>query len=492
MSSTVTAPPALPHLFDVAAFVDGRFRPTDSGLDVLEKATGGVLGRAGLGDSALLDEAVTAAHRAQAQWARQPYAVRARLVRAVAAQLEAHADELADLIVRETGSIRGKADYEVGGAVEELLVAAGLASQPRGDVLASQDSGRFSFSERTPVGVVAAITPWNFPLILAMRVIAPAIALGNAVILKPSPETPLSGGLAIAQAFDEAGAPAGLFQVICGDTQFSQALVAHTGVDMIHFTGSTSVGSQIASVAGAQLKKVSLELGGNNAFIVLDDADADYASMLGAWSTFHYQGQTCISASRHIVAAALAEDYSARLAERADAIAVGDPRDPSSGIGPMISERQAARAERLLEESIALGARVIAGGTRQGVFFRPTVVVDVTPDMPLWTEEVFAPIAPVMAVASDADAVALANDTSYGLVDAVVTPDEGRARAVAASLKAGMVHINDATPVDEAVAPFGGIGSSGLGGRSGGRSNLEDFTELRWTTVQQNRLHYPY
>lgn len=461
-------------------------------LDSRDKATGEALGSVPLGDMQALDEAVAAARRARSEWAAQPYHVRAGLVRAVAERLAARSDELAELIVRETGSIRGKADYEVGGAIEELQVAAGLAAVPRGEVLGSQDPGRFGFSERLPVGVVAAITPWNFPLILAMRVIAPAIALGNAVVLKPSPETPLSGGEAIARAFQEAGAPAGLFQAICGDTAFSEALVAHPGIDMVHFTGSTAVGAQIAAVAGAQLKKVSLELGGNNAFIVLDDADPDYASMLGAWSTFHYQGQTCISASRHIIAAARADAYAAHLAARADAITVGDPTDPTIGIGPMISERQAARAEGLLKASVALGARVLAGGTRDGVFFRPTVVVDVTRDMPLWTEEVFAPIAPILAVADDAEAIAVANDTNYGLVDAVVTDDERRGRAVARALHAGMVHLNDATPVDEAVAPFGGLGASGLGGRSGGTANLDEFTEVKWTSIQAGRLHYPY
>jgi benzaldehyde dehydrogenase (NAD) len=492
MSSTTSTAVPIPHLDEGAAYVDGRFRAEQERIEVLEKATGTVLGTAGLAGMDTLDEAVAAARRAQAEWGAQPYSVRAALVRAVAARLEAHADELAELIVRETGSIRGKAEYEVGGAIEELYVAAGLAAQPRGELLGSQDPGRFSFAERLPLGVVATITPWNFPLILAMRVIAPAIALGNAVILKPSPETPLSGGLAIAQAFDEAGAPAGLFQAVCGDTDFSQALVAHSGVDMVHFTGSTAVGSQIAATAGALLKKVSLELGGDNAFIVLDDAEPDYASMLGAWSTFHYQGQTCISASRHVVAAAIAEEYVMRLAARAEAITVGDPSDPASGIGPMINERQAARAERLLQESVAQGARIVTGGTRDGLFFQPTVVVDVTRDMPLWTEEVFAPIAPVLAVQDDAEAIAVVNDTAYGLVNALVTPDEQRGRAVARALRSGMVQINDATPVDEALAPFGGVGASGLGGRAGGRSNLEEFTELKWTAIQQNRLQYPY
>jgi benzaldehyde dehydrogenase (NAD) len=373
----------LPHLDEGAAFIAGGFRSLPDHLDVLEKATGATLGAAGLGTPADLDEAVAAARAAQAEWGQQPYTVRAALVREVARRLAAHADDFADLIARETGSIPGKAQYEVGGSIEELEFAAGLAERPSGEVLASHDPGRHSVSERIPVGVVAAITPWNFPLILAFRVIAPAIALGNAVILKPSPETPLSGGVAIGLLFEEAGAPAGLFQAICGDQSFSEALTVHPGVDMVHFTGSTAVGSTIAAAAGAKLKKVSLELGGNNAIVVLEDAEVDHAAMLGAWSSFHYQGQTCISAGRHIVHESLADEYVKNLAARAARISLGDPTDPSNGLGPMINERQAARGEKLLAGAVEAGATVVEGGTRDGLFFRPTVVTGLTKDMPL-------------------------------------------------------------------------------------------------------------
>ncbi|MCU1528593.1 MAG: aldehyde dehydrogenase family protein [Frondihabitans sp.] len=496
MTTTVTVDVALPHLSEGAAYIDGRFRPTDRHIDVLEKATGTVLGTAGLGSLADLDTVVQGARRAQEEWAATPYDVRARLVLDVAGLLETHAEALADLVARETGSILGKAQYEVGGSADELRAAAGLAAQPQGEVLGSHDPGRFSFSERLPVGVVAAITPWNFPLILAMRVVAPAIALGNAVILKASPETPLSGGLAIAALFDEAGAPAGLFQAICGEQEFNEALVAHPGVDMVHFTGSTAVGSKIAATAGGLLKKVSLELGGDNAFVVLDDADAKRASMLGAWSSFHYQGQTCISASRHLVHSTLAAAYTDALVVRAERITVGDPQDPEIGdgpvIGPMINERQAARADDLLRLSVEQGATVVTGGTRDGLFYRPTVVTNVTPTMPIWTEETFAPIVPILAFDTDAEALELVNDTPYGLVNAVVTADEGRGLRFARGCRSGMVHVNDATPTDEASAPFGGVGASGVGGRAGGQANLEEFTERKWISVQQGRPEYPY
>jgi benzaldehyde dehydrogenase (NAD) len=480
------------YLTNSSAYIDGEFRTLTGSLAVTEKATGVLLGTAGLGSAADLDAAVAAARRAQVEWAQQPYTVRAGLVRDVAARLAERGDDIADLIVRETGSIRGKAEYEVAGSIDELYAAAALAGRPTGEILPTHDSGATSMSERIPVGVVAAITPWNFPLILAMRVVAPAIALGNSVILKASPETPLSGGLAIAALFDEAGAPAGLFQAVCGEQEFSEALTMHPGVDMVHFTGSTAVGSRIAAAAGGLLKKVSLELGGNNALVVLEDADVERAAMIGAWSSFHYQGQTCISAGRHIVHESIVDDYVARLAARARAITLGDPTDPNIGLGPIINARQAERGEALLRGAVDAGATVVEGGTLDGRFFRPTVVTGLTEDMALWTDEVFAPIVPVMAFATDEDAVRLVNDTPYGLVNSVLTGDEARGEWFARRVRSGMVHINDATCLDEASAPFGGLGASGLGGRAGGDANLEEFTERRWITVQHGSPQYPY
>ena len=475
-------------------FLDGAFRRAGGGggITVLEKATGDVLAVAGAASPQDLDAAVAAARRSQADWAAQPYTRRAALLRDVASLLQSRAEEIVPLIMRETGSIRGKAEFEVALATEELQIAASLASRPTGEVLASSDPNRFSVCERVPVGIVALITPWNFPLILAMRVIAPAIALGNAVVLKPSPETPFAGGLAIAELFAEAGAPSGLLQVVSGDQEISEALVAHRGIDMVHFTGSTAVGSKIAEVAGRQLKRVSLELGGNNSLTVLDDAELDTAVMIGAWSTFHFQGQTCITAGRHLVHRDLFDAYVQGLSERARAITVGDPSHESVGLGPMINERQTARAVRILQDSVAMGATIVEGGTVDGLFFRPTVVTDVTTDMPLWKEEIFAPIAPVLAFADDDEAVALVNDTEYGLVNAVLTGDEARGQRFARRVRSGMVHINDATPIDEPSAPFGGLGLSGLGGRIGGDANLEEFTERRWITTQRGAVVYPY
>ena len=262
-------------------------------------------------------------------------------------------DEIAELIVRETGCIRGKADYEVGAGTNELWEAAALTSRATAEVIPSHNPGKLSLVQRVPVGVVAAITPWNFPFVLGMRVIAPALALGNTVVVKPAPQTPITGALLIAELFAEAEAPPGILQVVAGGDEIGEHLVAHPGVRMVHFTGSSEVGREIAKIAGGQLKRVSLELGGNNALVVLDDADLETATMIGAWSAFHYQGQTCITAGRHIVARSLFDGYVERLAERARAITVGDPASEDVGLGPMISEEQRDRGHDILQRSIA-------------------------------------------------------------------------------------------------------------------------------------------
>jgi len=477
-----------------AMFVGGAFeRPADGGtIDVRDKASGEIFATAGLAMEADVDRAVVLARTAQPGWAERTYAERAALLRGVAAALSDRAKDIRELIMRETGCIGGKADYEIGAAVSELTEAAALASRATGEVLPTGHAGRFSLSERLPVGVVGVITPWNFPLVLGMRVIAPAIALGNVVVLKPSPETPVSGGLAIAELFEAAGAPAGVFQVLPGDVAVGERLVSHPDVGMIHFTGSTAVGRQIAATAGGLLKKVSLELGGNNALLVLDDADVEQATMIGAWSAYHYQGQTCITAGRHIVQRGAADAYVAGLAARATAITMGNTVTEEVGLGPMINSRQIERAQAMLAEAVAEGAKIVTGGEVDGPYFRPTVVTGVSRESRLWNEEIFAPIAPVLVVDTDDEAVEVANETAYGLVDSVISGNVQRGLDVARRLRAGMVHLNDATPQDEALAPFGGIGQSGLGGRSGGDSNIEEFTERRWLTINPLPAHYPY
>jgi benzaldehyde dehydrogenase (NAD) len=475
-------------------FLDGDFRSSSSGETetVLDKAKQAPLGTVGAASADDVDAAVAGARAAQRTWAQEGYDVRAGILRAAAASLQARAGEFVEQIVRETGSIAGKAEYEVNAAVNELYEAAALTSRASAEILPSHSTTRLSMATRVPVGVVGCLTPWNFPLVLGMRVIAPALALGNTVVLKPSPETPIVGGVLLAELFRDAGLPAGALQVVPGGIDVGKQIVAHEDVNMVHFTGSSPVGREIAVVCAQQLKKASLELGGNNALIVLDDADLDQAAMIGAWSSFHYQGQTCITAGRHLVARPLYDQYVQALAERARNITVGDPATGEVGLGPMINERQRDRGHALLQDALSKGARVVEGGEYDGLFYRPTVVVDVPEDSELWTEEIFAPIAPVRAVDSDEDALRATNATPYGLVNSVLTADPDRGMRFVDQVRSGMAHVNDATCLDEAHVPFGGMGYSGYGGRAGGEANLEEFTERRWVSVQRAPAQYPY
>lgn len=472
---------------DGKIYVDGSFVDATGGMtvEILEKATGTVLGVAAVATEDDVAASVVAARRAQAGWAGASIDDKAWLLRRVADLLEQRSDEIVDLLIRETGSIRGKAMYEVQASVSYLHDAAALARHACGEIIPTSVPGKTNLVRRVPVGVVGVITPWNFPLVLALYTTAPALALGNAVVLKPAPNTPITGGQMIAELFAAAGVPPGVFNVVTGDgPSTGEALVRHPEVDMIHFTGSTSTGRRIGELAGRALKRVSMEMGGNNAFVVLDDADVEIASSVGAWSSFFYQGQTCISASRHIVARSIANDYVERLAERARLISVGDPAVDEVGLGPMISTGQRDRALDLLESSVRLGASIVEGGEVDGPFFRPTVVAGVAPGMPLFDEEVFAPVAPVTVVDSEDEALVMTNATTYGLVNSVFTEDVARGLAFAERVTSGMVHVNDTTCLVETNVPFGGIGCSGVGSPTGGSANIEQFTERQWISVQ--------
>ncbi|MFE4357758.1 aldehyde dehydrogenase family protein [Kitasatospora xanthocidica] len=473
--------------------LDAGLDPALSGgeLQVREPATGRPIAVVSLAAAADVDPAVAAAAQAQPGWAATPPTGRAAVMRRAAAVLERHRQEIVDLLVREGGSVRGKADFEVGAVLDELWSAAALPTRPNGHLLASEP-GRESFARRVPLGVVGVISPWNVPLVLAMRAVAPALALGNAVVVKPDVHTPVSGGRVITRLFEEAGLPAGLLQVLPGDAEVGEALVRHPDVPMIAFTGSSEVGARIGAVAGGMLKRVSLELGGNNALIVLDDADLDAAASSGAWGSFFHQGQICMAAGRHLVHRAVADRYLELLADRARKLRLGDPFREEVDLGPVIGERQLDRVERIVRESVAAGAVVLAGGARRGPFFEPTVLAGVTPDMPAFTEEVFGPVAPVTVVADDDEAVELANRTAYGLTAAVQTGSVRRGRAIADRLRTGMVHVNDQTINDEAHVPHGGRGASGNGTRHGSEHSWDEYTQWQWLTVRETPARYPF
>jgi benzaldehyde dehydrogenase (NAD) len=473
-------------------FSDGWSTPAGGVADVIEPATQQVLGQIGIGNADDIDRAARSASAAQTAWAALPFTHRARILREAARLMHHHAQDINRWNIRECGSIDAKAAWELEQCCEQLHMAAGLPMQPDGLLFPSVIPGRSNQWRQVPIGVVGIISPWNFPLLLSMRSIAPALALGNAVILKPDTQSAVCGGLLLARIFEEAGLPTGVLHVIPGGPATGDALVKHPLVGMISFTGSTAVGRAIGQSCGQALKKVALELGGNNALVVLEDADLDAAASNGAWGSFLHQGQICMQAGRHLVHRSVAEAYAEKLAARAKALVVGDPNTAQVHLGPLINARQCERLHGIVTDSIAAGARLLAGGRHDGLFYQATVLADVRPDMAVFTAELFGPVAPITVFDDDAEAIALVNSSAYGLSAAVHGRDIARATAFGRQLRCGMVHINDQTVNNEFQVPFGGMGDSGNGGRFGGPASAHEFTQSQWVSVMDAPIHYPF
>ncbi|MFS4437456.1 benzaldehyde dehydrogenase [Paracoccaceae bacterium GXU_MW_L88] len=473
------------------ALYDGAFRPASDTVDVTEKATGEVLFMGGMASAADVADVCAKAAKAQQEWAAFSPVARGDVLRKFAQLCEDHAEEIGAWIIRETGSIPPKAPFEIMTSAREAIETAALCGQPAGHILASEHN-RASYARRVPLGVVAVITPWNSPFILAARVMLPALAMGNACVLKPDLQTPVCGGYLVAKLFELAGVPAGVVGVLPGGAETGAALVADPNVNMVSFTGSTATGRKIGAVAGEQLKKVSLELGGNNAAIIFEDADLDRAVSATAFGAFFHQGQICFTIGRHLVHESVAEAYATKLAEKAKSLHVGNPAVDMCHLGPMINDTQAARAEALMTESVEMGAKVLAGGARDGLNFTPTVLSDVTPDMPIYTQEIFGPVAPIIPFKTDDEAIALANGVDYGLATSLFTRNQARAMALSKQLRTGIVHINDQTVVHEVFGPIGGMGASGNGARSGGPGVLEEYSQWQWVTVNDDVPDYPF
>ncbi len=470
----------------------GGWHPGGDGeAPVLEPATGQELARTGRASVADVAKASEVASVAQKDWAALPFNQRSALLRRAGQLFLDNADEFTDWIVRESGGIAPKAGLEIQVASEECFEAAALASHPTGDILRSEQP-RLSFSRRVPAGVVGVIAPFNFPLILSIRSVAPALALGNAVILKPDPRTAVSGGILLARVFEEAGLAPGLLSVLPGGADVGEALVTDPRVRVIAFTGSTAAGRIVGALAGQHLKRVHLELGGNSALIVMGDVDLEKAVSVGAFGSFMHQGQICMTTGRHIVDASIVGDYAALLAEHADHLPVGDPKSGQVALGPLIDAKQRDRVHALVSETVDAGATLLAGGTFEELFYRPTVLTHVPTSSRAYCEEVFGPVAPVVSYSSLDEAVAMASASPYGLSLGILSNDGLRALELASRITSGAIHINDQTVADEAVIPFGGTGVSGNGSRVGGLANLDAYTETQWVTAQSELPNYPF
>ncbi|WP_428425325.1 benzaldehyde dehydrogenase [Pararhizobium sp.] len=472
------------------ATFDGAWKSSVRTQAAIEPATGRILGQIGMASPDDIHTAAAAARKAQTGWAATDYERRAEILRNAARTAEDNRDEIIDWLVRESGSTISKAAFELAVTIKALYEASAMPSQSAGQMLPTRP-GRLNLARRRPIGVVGVISPFNFPLYLAMRAVAPAIAVGNAVVLKPDPRTAVCGGYVIARLFEEAGLPSGVLSVLPGDGAAGAALCEAPDIGMIQFTGSTPAGRKVGETAGRNLKKVSLELGGKNAFIVLDDADLDLAVKNAVWSAYLHQGQICMSAGRILVQSGIAEEFSRRLAAHAAGLPVGDPATGQVALGPMINQNQVDHALAIVKAAVANGATLTAGGSADGLFFQPTVLTGVRPGNPAFTEEIFAPVAVLTVFDKDEDAIALANDTEYGLSAAIVSRSVGRALALGERLNVGLLHINDSTVNDEVVNPFGGVGASGNGASIGGPANWEEFTQWQWVTVKAEAPAYP-
>ncbi|WP_210589168.1 benzaldehyde dehydrogenase [Streptomyces sp. GESEQ-35] len=480
-----------PALWSGKAGIGGWTAPTGGTAPVVEPATGEVLEVIGVATAEDVSAAAERAARAQLAWARTPYTERAAVLRCAGDLFTLHAEEIQRWLVREAGSIPGKAAFETSIAAQECYEAAALVSRPLGEVLPSGEP-RLSLARRVPAGVVGVIAPFNVPLVLGIRSVAPALALGNAVLLKPDLRTAVSGGVAISRVFEEAGLPEDVLQLLPGGADTGSALVTAPQVRVISFTGSTAAGRKVGAAAAEHLKRAHLELGGNSALIVLPDADLERAASTAAWGSFFHQGQVCMSTGRHLVHASIADEYVERLAEKAEHLPVGNPAKEEVALGPVIDAGQRDKIHGLVGASIDAGARLVAGGTYEDLFYRPTVLTAVTDASPAYTEEVFGPVAPVRAFSDLDEAVALATASPYGLSLGILTSDVMRGLDLAERIPTGLVHINDQTVNDEAVAPFGGTAASGTGARFGGTANIEAFTETRWITARSAQPQYPF
>ncbi|MBI1621253.1 aldehyde dehydrogenase family protein [Aquamicrobium zhengzhouense] len=443
---------------------------------------------------AQLDQAYQAALAAQKSWGKSLPQGRAELMMRVVQVLDSRAEEIISWIIRESGSTRLKATIELMSAKGIVLEAASFPSRMQGEILPSIFPGQSSRVYRAPLGVIGVISPWNFPFHLSMRSVAPALATGNTVVLKPASDTPVSGGTLLAAIFEEAGAPAGTMNVVVGaGSEIGDAFVEHEIPRFISFTGSTPVGQGIGRIAtgGKSIKRVALELGGNAPIVVLDDADIEDAAAGAVAGRFLHQGQICMSTNRAIVDEKVHDQFVAAVEKRVKALKWGNPDLMENVIGPIINEKQLADVQGRIERALKDGAREIVGGEAEGNVLPPHVLVDVDPEWSIAKDETFGPVLPIIKARDEAHALELANATEFGLSSCVYTRDLERGVRFARGIEAGMTHVNNMSVGDQPNAPFGGEKNSGLG-RFNGNWILEEFTRTHWITVQEDGVaQYP-
>ncbi|MEC5211253.1 benzaldehyde dehydrogenase (NAD) [Psychrobacter sp. PL15] len=470
---------------------NGTWQPTESTYRVIEVATGQLLGEIGYASAKHVVDAAQQAKVAQKNWWALSYQERQAVFEKAVLLLTENQAEVIDWLVKESGSLQLKASFEVSITLQVLKNCVGLPAADQGTLLPTQ-AGKLSIAKRIPLGVVGVISPFNFPLYLALRAVAPALALGNAVVLKPDERTAVCSGYVIARLFELAGLPEGLLHVLPGGAEVGEALTLDKNIASIQFTGSTDVGRIVGANAAKTLKKVSLELGGKNSLIILGDADIELAAENIAWGAFLHSGQICMTSGKILIHESIYDQVKHCVIEKVKNFVVGNPCESNVTIGPLINAKQVQRVENLVNDAVTHGAKLEIGGQANGVFFEPTVLSNVTADNPIFSQEIFGPVAVLIPFNTDDQAVELANEGNYGLSAGIITSNVGRGMHIGQQLNVGLLHINDQTVNDETVNPFGGFGASGNGTRIGGPANADEFTQWQWMTVQAQAPHYPF
>ncbi|WP_405646747.1 aldehyde dehydrogenase family protein [Streptomyces sp. NBC_00019] len=475
-------------------YIDGEWRPGTGSWDIIDfnPYDGEKLASITIATVDEVDEAYQAAARAQKQWAdTNPYARREVFEKALGL-INEREQEITDVIIAELGGTRVKAGFELHLAKEFLREAIHLSLRPEGRIIPSPIDGKENRVYRVPVGVVGVISPFNFPFLLSIKSVAPALALGNGIVLKPHQNTPITGGTLVAKIFEDAGLPKGLLNVVVTDiAEIGDAFIEHPVPKVISFTGSDKVGRHVATVTASHFKRSVLELGGNSAIVVLDDADIDYAVDAAVFSRYVHQGQVCMAANRVIVDRSIADEFTEKFVAKVKGLKVGDPRDPETVIGPVINSSQADALASTVEQAIAEGATALVRGETTDNLVSPSVLTDIPAGSALLHQEVFGPVAFLIPVDGEEEAVRVVNDTPYGLSGAVHTANIERGVNFAKRIDTGMFHVNDGTVHDEPIVPFGGEKSSGVG-RLNGETMLDAFTTLKWISVQHGRSRFPF
>jgi aldehyde dehydrogenase (NAD+) len=475
-------------------FIDGKWRPGRSVriIENMNPYSREVISTLHCANAQDIEEAYQAAANAQPAWAKLPPQEKRQVLINVLSILNDKKEEIIHLLIKETGSTRAKAELEWNLVYQGTLEASTYPFHISGSILPTSIPSKEGYVFRKPVGVVGIISPWDFSLQLTNRSLAPALATGNAVVLKPASSTPITGGLLFGKIYEEAGLPPGVLNIVIGSGQdIGDAFVEHPVPRVITFTGSTKVGRHIGMLCGKNLKRVSLELGGNSPLVVLQDADLDQAVDIAVFGKFLNAGQICMSINRIIIDEHVYEEFQKRFIKKVRSLKWGDPSQENVSYGPIIDEKQFKHIKELIEDTLKAGAKLLLDGPSEGLVMHPVVLGEVSNDMPAAQQEIFGPVAVLIKARDAEEALRLANETDYGLSSAVCTRNLGEGFALAKRMQAGMSHVNDITINDEPNSPFGGEKQSGLG-RFGGEWAIREFTTDHWITVQHAPREYPF